>query len=384
MTDITSITFALDPANIPSFLLDWEITKLCNLDCSYCRVGPIDGGHDNTTQHPPLDECLKSIDFMYEYVDLYMQRIKPSHRKVVLNIYGGESLFHPDIVEILEACREKYKKYSDNWHLTVTSTTNGVIGSSIWESIIPLVDEFTVSYHTECSPHQHQMYVNNILRLKSAGKRFKCFILMNNIPEKFIQAEKMIDFCEENGINYIPKPLDNQYGDMRWQYTTEQFAVLKGHWAKKTRGPAKEDYNKQMGDVGTTEKIQSIRSGRPCCGGRQLSVNGDLKNSLRFVPAQDFRGWSCGVNWFFLFVRQVTGHVFTNKDCQISTNTGKREPLGVLSDTNAILSTLRSQFETNEVPVITCVNPICMCGFCAPKTKEPEEFNKLLGRFLVK
>lgn len=42
MTDIKSIGFALDPTNVPSFLLDWELTKLCNLDCSYCSTG-IDG-----------------------------------------------------------------------------------------------------------------------------------------------------------------------------------------------------------------------------------------------------------------------------------------------------------------------------------------------------
>ena len=98
MTDINSIAFALDPTNVPAFLLDWEVTKLCNLDCTYCTTGVIWGSHDNTTKHPPVAECLKSIDFMYEYVDLYMSHKKLSQRKVNLNVYGGESLFHPDIV----------------------------------------------------------------------------------------------------------------------------------------------------------------------------------------------------------------------------------------------------------------------------------------------
>ena len=47
MSNVKSIGFALDPNNVPSFLLDWEVTKLCNLDCSYCGIG-IDGGHDNS------------------------------------------------------------------------------------------------------------------------------------------------------------------------------------------------------------------------------------------------------------------------------------------------------------------------------------------------
>ena len=33
---ISSVGFALAPDNSPSFLLDWEVTKRCNLNCSYC------------------------------------------------------------------------------------------------------------------------------------------------------------------------------------------------------------------------------------------------------------------------------------------------------------------------------------------------------------
>lgn len=89
---IKSIGFALDTTNVPSFLLDWEVTKLCNLDCSYCVTG-LDGGHDNSTKHSPLEECLQTIDFMYQYVDLYMQYKKPSQRKVILNVYGEKVYF---------------------------------------------------------------------------------------------------------------------------------------------------------------------------------------------------------------------------------------------------------------------------------------------------
>ena len=80
---IKSIGLALAPNNVPAFLLDWEVTKRCNLDCSYCLTDIETGGHNNTTQHPPLEECLRSIDFMYEYVDLYMEHKKSSQRKVI-------------------------------------------------------------------------------------------------------------------------------------------------------------------------------------------------------------------------------------------------------------------------------------------------------------
>jgi len=377
---IKSIGFALDPTNVPAFLLDWEVTKLCNLDCSYCDTG-IDGGHDNSTKHPLLTECLQSIDFMYEYVDLYMQYKKQSQRKVVLNVYGGESVFHPDIVRILNECREKYKKYQDNWHLTITCTTNGVIGPTQWKKIVPLVDEFSVSYHTEILPKQHQQFIDNVLYLKQENKRFKCVIMMHNNPAYFDQAEKIVKFCQEHNLRYIKKPLDNS--EQKWSYTPEQFNKLKTFWMSVVPLAAQDEYEKKLNLVGTSEEVLSINEGRPCCGGRKLSINNDLKSCVSFVEKQGFRDWYCSVNWFFLFVRQLDGAVFTNKDCKTST-TGRVEPLGNLKNYQSIIDKLKQQLDTRSVPIIQCVKDICMCGFCAPKADNIDDFQKLFDRQLDK
>jgi hypothetical protein len=379
MTQVNSIGFALDPANVPSFLLDWELTKLCNLDCSYCPTG-LDGSHDNSTPHPPLEDCLRTIDFMYEYVDEYMKRKKPTQRKVVLNVYGGESLFHPDIVEILRECHSRYEKYQDSWYLTITSTTNGVVGKNRWAEIIPLIDEFTVSYHPENLPKQKQQYLDNVLVLKEQNKRFKCVVMMHNNPEMFADSETVIEFCKQHELRYVAKPLDNH--DLKWSYTQEQFAKLKTFWINKVPETQKLSYTKKIESVGNTEKVSSIHEGRPCCGGRKLSLNGDLKSNVSFVPRQGFRGWSCSVNWFFLFVRQLDGAVYTNKDCQTST-TGRIEPLGYLADSDQIISTLRTQLETGTMPVIQCVKDICICGFCAPKAEALPDFMELIKRNVV-
>ena len=357
MTDVKSIAFALDPTNVPSFLLNWEVTKLCNLDCSYCGII----GHDNSTAHPPLEQCLTAIDFMYEYVDLYMQHKKPSQRKVILNVYGGESLFHPNIVEILKSVRDKYEPYQDRWHLTVTCTTNAVVGKTQWAKIVPLIDEFTVSYHTENLLKQKQQYLDNILYLKQHNKRFKCIVMMHNSPALFADAESIIEFCKLNDMRYLAKPVDNEGAE--WAYTPEQFTKIT---------------NKEQVIKFVDRKVNSIDEGRACCGGRRLSLNGDLKSNVGFVQHQGFEGWSCGVNWFFLYIQQLDGMVYTNKDCRTST-TGRVEPLGNLSDYSAILQVLKQQLTTG-MPVIKCVKPICRCGFCAPKAESEVEFLELIKR----
>jgi hypothetical protein len=375
--EIKSIGFALDPTSAPAFLLDWELTKRCNLDCSYCPTG-IEGGHDNSTEHPPLVECLNTIDFMYSYVDLYMQQKKATQRKVVLNVYGGESLFHPNIIEILTSCCEKYQKYSDKWHLTITTTTNAVVNKSIWEKIIPLIDEFTVSYHAENLPKQEKLFFQNLLTLKSFNKRVKCVVMMHNSPDLWGKSIHAVEFCQTNDIRHLVKPFDND----NLEYTTEQFNYMKEFWINTSLPKNIENYSKQIESIGTAPKTVSLCQGRACCGGRKLSLNNDLKSSVTFVPKQGFYGWHCSVNWFFLFVQQATGNVYFNKDCRMSMN-NKVEPIGNLNKSFEILTTLQTQIESKSMPVVQCAKQMCICGYCAPKAEKLDDFEELIKRNVI-
>jgi hypothetical protein len=307
-----------------------------------------------------------------------MKYKKPSQRKVILNVYGGESLFHPDIITILEACREKHTQYKDNWYLTITCTTNGIVGKNQWQRIVPLIDEFTVSYHTENLPKQKQQYLDNILYLKEQSKKFKSVIMMHTNAELFADAETVIEFCKQHEIRYVPKTLDVPVG-VYDPYTKDQFNKLKTFWISQVPANRQDNYTKTLDQTSQTEKVQSIDEGRACCGGRKISLNGDLKSNVSFIPRQGFEGWSCSVNWFFLYVRQFDGRVFTNKDCRMST-TGEVEPLGNINDTKKIMDILRNQFETGTMPVIKCKKKVCYCGICAPKAESKTDFMSLIQR----
>jgi pyruvate-formate lyase-activating enzyme len=379
MDQLTSIAFALDPNNIPGFLLDWELTMKCNLDCSYCAPG-LYNGHDNSTDHPPLSECLESIDFMYSYVDEYMKYKKPSQRKVFLNVYGGESIFHPDIVEILQNCHSRYQKYKDNWHLTISCTTNGIAGPNLWNQIVPLIHDFTMSYHPENLPKQKEQFTNNLLYLKEQQKRFKCLVIMHNDPKFWDNSESMIEFCKANSIKYLPRALDNE--DLKWSYTNEQYNKFKVYWVDQSPKSQQEKYKVQIDTVGTLDQVSSIAEGRACCGGRMMSTNNDLKSSCAYIPHQNFKDWACSVNWFFLYIKQLTRDVYTNKDCKMST-TGRVEPLGNLKDSASILDTLTDQLQNHKMPVIICNKQVCRCGICAPKVKDTSTFTTLMKRYVT-
>ena len=362
---------AIDYNNRISFLLDWELTMKCNLDCSYCGSG-LYKGHDNSTQHPSLQSCLSALDFMFAYVDLYMSTKPGGIRYVILNVYGGESLHHPDIVEILSQIKSKYKTYSNNWHLTVTTTTNAIVSDKKLKKIIPFIDEFSVSYHSEASEKQKQQFKNNLLAINRAGKRQKCVVLMHHQPDLFEDSERMITWLTQNNIKYLPRQLDDGTDEERI-YQKQQVKWFDKMYKEKTFGHA----TTNVLDVTSDTALGKV--GRACCGGRQVCMDANYKER-QFYIQNKFPDWHCSVNHFFLYIKQVNGEIFVNKDCKMNFD-GNVGPIGNLTDTQTLLKTLQNQLTSNSLPIIQCKKSKCLCGLCAPKAKSLDSYKSIMKKY---
>ena len=337
----------------------------CNLDCSYCETG-IYGGHDNSQRHPPVEDCLRTIDFMFEYVDIYMATKSKGIKYVILNVYGGESLHHPAIVDILTTVRERYQPYQDRWHLTVTTTTNAIVSSRRLDQIIPMIDEFTVSYHTDNTPEQKQQFRDNLLRIKTAGKRQKCVVLMHSEPDRFADAENMISWLANNDIKCLPRQLDHRITVDKWNYDQQQVIWFEGLYKKSLDHAV---IRNDLADLSDT--------GRACCGGRELCENQQHKSPQKFV-SNKFPGWYCSVNHFFLFIKQTNGEVYVNKDCKMRFD-GTVGPIGHLNNTEPILQQAR---DPNK-PTIQCAKQRCLCGLCAPKAQDLDTYKNIMRKYEI-
>jgi pyruvate-formate lyase-activating enzyme len=378
LNSVKSLEPAIDPNNKISFLLDWELTLKCNLDCSYCLSGP-DGFHYNQSSHPQINDCLKTIDFMYQYVDMYMSLRPTSLRQVILNVYGGESLHHPDIVPILEQVRERYKPYTDRWNLTVTTTTNAIVSEKKLEKIIPLIDEFTVSYHSEASGKQKQQFKNNLLKIQSQGPRLKCVVPMHANEQLFEDSSNMISWLNQHQIRNIARALDHLPDDTTYYYKPKQVTWLKDFYQNKSSKPQNSLPEFEQSQTGNTNLS---RTGRACCGGKQLCSNEDYKNRSFFVHNQ-FPDWHCSVNHFFLYIRQYTQDVYVNKDCKMNFQ-GSVGPIGNLQQSDKILAETKQFVETGNMPVIQCKKSVCLCGLCAPKAAVREDYDKIMSKHFKK
>ena len=344
-------------------MLDWELTMKCNLDCGYCTTG-IHGGHDNSQRHPSVADCFRTIDFMFEYANIYMSTKPRGIRYVVLNVYGGEALHHPDIVAILTAVRQRYEPYRDRWHLTVTVTTNAIVAPHRLDQIIPLVDEFTVSYHAESTANQKQQFRDNLLKIQAADRRQKCIVMMH--PDHFDECVSMIDWLKLNQIRCLPKQIDHEAPSAEFNYQSQQVVWFEGLYKKSLDHAAIDD-----------NKVDLADTGRACCGGRTMCVNQNQRDQHSFV-VNKFTDWYCSVNEFFLFIKQVNGEVYVNKDCKMNFN-GAVAPIGYLSNTDLILQQAR---DPNR-PIVRCAKQRCLCGLCAPKAQDLDTYKHIMRKYAI-
>lgn len=361
-----SVEAAIDPNNRMTFLLDWELTMKCNLDCDYCSTG-IYGGHDNSTAHPPLDQCLATIDFMFAYVDHVMNQRRAAFKSVILNVYGGEALNHPDIVPILQAVRRRYQEVNPEWRLKITTTTNLIVSSKKLDQLIELIDEFTASYHTNSTLRQKEQFNSNVLKVNSA-KPIKCVILMHADPELFQDAQNQIDWCTQHSIKHLPRQLDRPVAAKEFDYQPQQVVWFEKLYHSKSFGAAVE-----LTDT-DTDSVDLSRKGRACCGGRQLCVDQNHRERHFFVN-NNFHGWHCSVDQFFLYIKQVNGEVYVNKDCKMNYQ-GQIGPIGTLANAQAIL-----QQQRQGTPTIVCAKSRCLCGLCAPKAKDLADYNEIMLKY---
>ena len=305
---------------------------------------------------------------MFEYADIYMRTKPQGIRYVILNVYGGEALHHPNIVEILSVLRERYQPYQDRWQLTITTTTNAIISPGRLDRIIPFIDEFTVSYHTDNTADQKQQFRNNLLKIKAAGVRQKCIVLMHSEPDKFADAQQMIGWLKENDIKHLPRQIDVieevDASPKDFNYNKQQIVWFEGI------------YKKSLENSVVKNNLTSLTdTGRTCCGGRHLCQNQQYKVPEKFV-ANRFPGWYCSVNHFFLYIKQVNGEVYVNKDCKMNYD-GTVGPIGNLLNVDAILTQARDPSR----PVIRCAKKQCYCGLCAPKAEDLDTYKTIMRKY---
>jgi molybdenum cofactor biosynthesis enzyme MoaA len=368
------------------FQVTWDTGRRCNYDCSYCPVHR----HDNFSRHATLEELKNNVDFLYEYIDLYM-----THRiSKIANIgfTGGEPTVNPNFIPFAQYIKQLYEeKYADRWECGFALTTNGAMGEKMAQAVMENFSHATVSYHSESDQKLKQQVKDRIMQFHTDGPKHNFTVSVNVMfhAAYFDECKELCDFLHENGVKYVPRVIGEEpdsASDFAHRYTEEQIDYMKNYWEYKNAKLNNEnEVTKVLSAVGekTTEKKKlGMTIGRPCCGSREMCLSsGSESRKSTFVDLREFKGWHCSVNWFFLHLEQQTDSVFHHQTCQALFGQ-KRGPIGKLSEGKKIIADLREKLETGTMPTIICPKRTCGCGLCAPKSKFEDKYLTVLEKHI--
>lgn len=360
METIHTVEPAYHPKNKMGFLLDWLLTLKCNYDCSYCAIGP--KGHDNSTQHPPIEKCIKMLEQMYQYADIMMQHKRSQFKDAILNVYGGEALYHPDIENILIQTTKQYKKYDVRWRLKRRMTTNATATQKLWHRVCEHIEGITFSYHSQGAKKMKTLFKKNIDHVLKIGKEYDIIVCAFPHSQYWQDCLDFLEYCKQNKLNARPKLLDGPLG----LYNQKQIEELAPYLKDDSLG-------KEI-----KQEISIDNQSRACCGGRSLCTNRNIKDYQTMIPRKlGFEGWYCSANWFFLHGNNVNGKYYTNKDCRVTLNQTRGE-IANIDNMPAYMQQIEEQLLSNTLPVMRCIQKLCLCGTCAPKSMHKENLDEIM------
>ena len=345
------------------FQVTWDLGRRCNYDCSYCPVHR----HDNVSRHATLDELKNSVDFMFEYVNAYIEH--RTFKSVSISFTGGEPTVNPNFIEFVKYLKSEYQtKYSNLFQCNFSLTSNGAFSKKIADEIIQHLDYITISYHTEADDRLKAQVLDRIRQFHGVGKPMNI-----NVMFHAGYFEECVDLCntlDSEGIKYVPRVIGEEPDSkptFAHKYNEHQIQWMADYWKVKKK----------------EESGLGLNLGRPCCGSRTMCLSscGEERTS-KFVDFREFQGWSCSVNWFFLHIEQQTDTVYHHQTCQARFDQ-TRGPIGKLSEGKLIIESLKNNLENGTLPTIICSKKICGCGICAPKSSDPAKYQQIMIKHIT-
>lgn len=356
---------SIDDRTESNLMVIWDLGRRCTYECSYCPPHR----RNNWSPIASLDELVSTAVELERYNNTYNQ-YRNAPFKVNASFSGGEPTVNPAFFEFLEVLQRDYP------HWKRTLTTNGFYTERRLRTVMESTDFTTVSYHCEATPNQKQRVRENMRVMHDENYGFKVNVMFHENPEYFKECIDLCAWFDDVGIKYTPRVIGDQ-GDIKLglkdgtvhTYDDWQIEWFKNFWKVKNNNTLK-DNNKTIG--------QSI--GRPCCGGRNLHVTDEagVVSESKFVIDNNFEGWNCMVNWYFLYIHQEINQIWHHQTCQVNLE-GNVAPISTVAEFSQYNDNLATQLSSGSFPYIKCPKTHCGCGLCVPKAKSIESSNLLFN-----
>lgn len=366
---------AINDLNTKKLMVIWDLGRRCTFSCSYCPPHR----KNNWSSMASFDDLCKTADALERYSNIYnSKRSEPF--KVSTSFTGGEPTVNPEFFKFLEYLQKKYP----HWHKTLT--TNGFYTTRKLETVMKNTAFTTVSYHCESTEDQKYQVRKNLQTMLDNGYNFKINIMFHENSSYFNECIELAKWCDDNSVQYTPRIIGDEEDVKEGLkektihiYDEYQISWMKRYWNAKKQGAKNPAYiactvedKLDVNGIEPKKKIIGQTIGRPCCGNREMELlSNDTWSKSTFVESNNFQGWNCMINWYFLYIHQEIDKIWHHQTCQVNLE-GKIGPICNVSDFDDYCNKLESQFETGLIPFIRCPKTHCGCGLCVPKAKDNE------------
>jgi len=157
--------------------VEWQFSKRCNFDCSYCSKYL----HDNKSQFRSFDDYTRAVDKL----------MAATNKKVWLSFSGGEACIYPHLKDLLRYCRGVGVEF-----LSVCS--NGSRGVDYYVDLMEELDNIIISCHFEYKVN----VLDTILAIRKyiEGKQKDMHVHVMMLPGHFEQAKELMRKLKENDV----------------------------------------------------------------------------------------------------------------------------------------------------------------------------------------
>ena len=187
------------------FSLTWNIGTRCNYDCMYCPTSL----HDNYSKHSSLELLKQRWQSVFS---------KTAHKNLPYKISftGGEVTVNKSFLPLLRWMRENYQPNIAK----ILVTSNGSASLNYYSKLYALVDNLSLSFHSEHA--DEQKFFDLAIKLRQ-----------NLLPGKHLHVNIMNEVWNQHRIPEYQRILDqhnisNVVNNIDYSKQTRSFPIMKG------------------------------------------------------------------------------------------------------------------------------------------------------------
>lgn len=167
------------PHNNKRLKVEWNLSKRCNFDCSYCSSDI----HDDFSSWRRIGDYKKAIDKLLASTD----------KKIWISFTGGEPCVYPKFLDLIKYCKENGIEF-------VSVCSNGSRRPEYYIDLMNYLDNIIISYHFEYKVNALDTILAINKHVNKLKKTMHAHIMM--LPGHFEEAMKVMDILKQNNVPF--------------------------------------------------------------------------------------------------------------------------------------------------------------------------------------